>query len=235
MDAPPPPPPPPAAPPPAASSPDPWSQPGTTGWSGPPPGAQRPTNSLSVISLVFGCAQFVVCPVVGAIVAVVTGHISRGQIKRRNEQGAGMALAGLILGYIGIVFTVLVLAGGLVFILGFSGEVAQHVVRDDARDFANSVVRSEIFEHRTTPRDPQFLTATYLRENATNGCCTDDDISLADGTPITSATRADWIRNEWRIEFRRSIFHERRACFTVPATASDVVRIVDGACTSDGQ
>jgi hypothetical protein len=187
------------------------------------------------VSLVFGCAQFVVCPVIGAIVAVITGHISRGQIKRSNEQGAGMALAGLILGYIGIALTVLVLAGGLVFILGFSGEVAQHVVRDDARDFGNAVVRSEIFEQRNTPRDPQFLAATYLRETANNGCCNDDDITLADGTPITSATRADWIRNEWRMEFRRSIFHERRACFTVPLNRSDVVRIVDGACTSDGQ
>ena len=171
------------------------------------------------------------CPVIGAIVAVVTGHISRSQIKRTNEQGSGMAVAGLILGYIGIAFTVLVVAGGLVFILGFSGEVAQHAVRDDARDFANAVVRSELFEHRTTPRDPQFLTATFLRETATNGCCTDVDITLADGTPITSSTRADWIRNEWRMEFRRSIFHERRACFTVPASDSDVVRIVDGACT----
>jgi hypothetical protein len=223
------PPPPPAVPPPDASPPpvppEPWSQPAAPPWT-----AQRSTNSLSIISLVFGCAQFLVCPVIGAIVAVVTGHISRGQIKRTNEQGAGMATAGLVLGYIGIAFTVLVLVGGLVFVVGFSGEVAQHVVRDDARDFANSVVRSEIFEQRNTPRDPQFLTATYLRETTTNGCCQDDHITLADGTPITSATRADWIRNEWRMEFRRSIFHERRACFTVPESRSDVVRIVDGAC-----
>jgi len=170
------------------------------------------------------------CPVIGAIVAVVTGHIARGQIKRQHEQGAGMALAGLILGYIGIAFTALVLTGGLVFVFGFSGEVAQHIARDDARDFGNSVIRSQIFENRTTARDPQFLTATYLRETATNGCCGDDGISLADGTPITAATRADWIRNEWRMEFRRSIFHERRACLTVPETRNDVVRVIDGPC-----
>jgi hypothetical protein len=230
----PPPPPPPDTPPPGASSPaaapEPWAQPGTTGWPGPPAGTQRSTNSLSIVSLVFGCAQFVFCPVIGAIVAVVTGHISRGQIKRTNEQGAGMALTGLILGYIGIVFTLLLVAGGLVFVFGFSGEVAQHVVRDDAHDFGNAVVRSQIFEQRATARDPKFLTATYLRETATNGCCTDDDITLADGTPITSATRADWVRNEWRMEFRRSIVHERRACFTVPKNRTDVVRVVDGAC-----
>ena len=230
MDTPPPPPPPDAPPPP--TPPEPWSQPAPPGWTGAPPSAVRSTNSLSIVSLVFGCAQFVVCPVIGAVVAVVTGHISRGQIKRTNEQGAGMALAGLILGYIGIALTVLVLAGGLVFVVGFSGEVAQHVVRDDARDFGNVVVRSQLFEHRTTARDPKFLTATYVRETATNGCCGDDDITLADGTPIASATRADWVRNDWRMHFRRTIFHERHACFTVPANLDDVVRVVDGPCSS---
>jgi hypothetical protein len=201
------------------------------GWPGPAPATTRPTNPLSVVSLVFGCAQFVFCFFVGAIVAVITGHIARSQIKRTNEQGAGMALAGVILGYVGLALTALVVSGILVFIFGFSGDVAQHEVRDDAREFGNAVVRSQIFEHRTTARDPQFLSATYLRETATNGCCTDDDITLADGTPILSATRNDWARNQWQMQFKRRIVYERGACFTVPASLDDVVKVVDGYCT----
>jgi hypothetical protein len=42
------------------------------------------------------------------IPAVVCGHMARHQIRRTGEQGAGMALAGLILGWIGVGFTVLV-------------------------------------------------------------------------------------------------------------------------------
>ncbi len=42
------------------------------------------------------------------IPAVVCGHVARNQIRRTGEQGAGMALAGLILGWIGVGFTVLV-------------------------------------------------------------------------------------------------------------------------------
>jgi hypothetical protein len=43
------------------------------------------------------------------IPAVVCGHVARSQIRRTGEQGAGLALAGLILGWIGFGFTVLVL------------------------------------------------------------------------------------------------------------------------------
>jgi hypothetical protein len=66
-----------------------------------------PTNNLALISLVAGIASFVILPVIGAIIAVVTGHIARGQIKRTGESGSGMALAGLILGYVHLALFVL--------------------------------------------------------------------------------------------------------------------------------
>ena len=47
------------------------------------------------------------------IPAVVLGHMARGQIRRTGEQGAGMALAGLILGWIGVGFTVLVVVAAI--------------------------------------------------------------------------------------------------------------------------
>ena len=69
-----------------------------------------PTNSLAIVSLVCGAVGLTVVPVVGSIVAVVTGHMARGQIRQTGEGGAGMALAGLILGYAGLAFAALVTA-----------------------------------------------------------------------------------------------------------------------------
>jgi len=43
-----------------------------------------------------------VVPVIGPITAVITGHISLAQIKRTGENGRGMALAGTIIGWVGI-------------------------------------------------------------------------------------------------------------------------------------
>ena len=36
------------------------------------------------------------------LVAVVFGHLSLNQLKVRNERGRGMAIAGLVLGYVSI-------------------------------------------------------------------------------------------------------------------------------------
>ena len=71
----------------------------------PPPMAR--TNSLAITSMICGIAQFMFGPL-ATIPAVVCGHMARSQIRRTGEQGAGMALAGLILGWIGVGFTVLV-------------------------------------------------------------------------------------------------------------------------------
>ena len=55
------------------------------------------TNRLAMASLACGLAQFIVGPL-ATIPAIVLGHAARSQIKRTGEQGAGLALAGLILG-----------------------------------------------------------------------------------------------------------------------------------------
>jgi hypothetical protein len=88
-----------------------------------------PTNSLAVVSLVSGILSWLLCPLIGAIVAVVTGHAARGQIKTSGEAGGGLAMAGLVLGYISLGLTALgilfwlVLLGGLAVIgaIGSSG------------------------------------------------------------------------------------------------------------------
>jgi Domain of unknown function (DUF4190) len=70
----------------------------------------RPTNTLAIVSLVVGIASYVALPIVGAIAAIVTGHVARGQIRRTGEGGSGFALAGLILGYAHLVIAVIVIA-----------------------------------------------------------------------------------------------------------------------------
>jgi len=63
----------------------------------------RTTNTMAVVSLIFGIGCWVAIPFLGAIVAVVCGHVARGEIRRAppgTQDGDGMALAGLILGYL---------------------------------------------------------------------------------------------------------------------------------------
>jgi hypothetical protein len=67
-----------------------------------------PTNGLAIASLVCGVGAFIIG--LSFIPAIICGHIARGQIRRTGEQGGGLALAGLILGYVGgALFIVLVL------------------------------------------------------------------------------------------------------------------------------
>jgi uncharacterized protein YacL len=58
------------------------------------PSTQR-TNVLAIVSLV---SSFFI-----SIVGIITGHIALSQIKKTGEQGRGLAIAGLIIGYIGLV------------------------------------------------------------------------------------------------------------------------------------
>ncbi len=63
------------------------------------------TNNLAIVSLASSLASWFLLPVVAAIVAVITGHMARGEIRRSNGAQAGDALAivGLILGYLNLV------------------------------------------------------------------------------------------------------------------------------------
>lgn len=61
------------------------------------------TNPLAIASLICGVAQMMFWPL-ATIPAVVLGHVARHQIRRSREQGSGLALAGLILGWVGVGF-----------------------------------------------------------------------------------------------------------------------------------
>jgi hypothetical protein len=64
---------------------------------------ERTTSATAVISLVFGVICWVAIPFIGAIVAVICGHVARGEIRRAppgSIEGEGMAIAGMALGYV---------------------------------------------------------------------------------------------------------------------------------------
>lgn len=72
--------------------------------------AAQATNGLAVASLVCGLMQVFTLGIT-AIPAVILGHVARGQIRRSGERGDGMATAGLVLGWLGIAFFVLIVVG----------------------------------------------------------------------------------------------------------------------------
>lgn len=87
----------------------------------PPPGApyqQMPqTNAMAITSMILGICGLFVAWIFTAIPAVICGHIARRQIRESGgmQTGDGMALAGLITGYLVIVLTGLFVIGVIVF------------------------------------------------------------------------------------------------------------------------
>jgi hypothetical protein len=66
------------------------------------------TNQMAVASLIAGIVSWLCFPVLGALLAILFGHMARSQIRQTGEAGSGMATVGIWLGYIH--FAVLVLA-----------------------------------------------------------------------------------------------------------------------------
>lgn len=63
-----------------------------------------PTSTLAVVSLISGITGFTIFPVLGGIVALITGYMARGETRSTPPRagGDGMATAGIVLGYIQI-------------------------------------------------------------------------------------------------------------------------------------
>lgn len=87
------------------------------------PGYVRQTSSLAVISLIAGIASYFIVPVLGALVAVITGGMAKKEILQSGGRitGFGMANWGLILGWINIA---LGLIGICIFLLTILGVIS---------------------------------------------------------------------------------------------------------------
>ena len=70
----------------------------------PSPAPMTRSSTTALISMIAGIAGWTVLPFLGAIVAVITGHIAQSEIKKSGGlvTGKGMAVAGLIMGYLSI-------------------------------------------------------------------------------------------------------------------------------------
>ena len=76
------------------------------------PVATPRTNGLAVASLILGILW--VC-YLGSLLAVIFGHVGLSQIKKSNgmQTGSGLAIAGLVLGYIGLGVLIFAMLSGV--------------------------------------------------------------------------------------------------------------------------
>lgn len=111
------------------SAPPGYSQPSYTQ---PPPGYVQPqpyamynppsTNGMAIAALVCSITGLITCGIT-SIVGAILGHIARKQIAERGEGGDGLALAGIIIGWIVFGLTML----GVLFYIGFFALIFSNV------------------------------------------------------------------------------------------------------------
>lgn len=65
------------------------------------------TNVLAIVSLVTSILGL-------SLIGIITGHIGMNQIKKTGESGRGLAIAGLIIGYVALVFEIIWIVGLIV-------------------------------------------------------------------------------------------------------------------------
>lgn len=74
-----------------------------------PSSINLPNSVSAVVSLVTGILGLTFLPIIGSIIALITGYMARKEIKASPDTigGEGMAATGIILGWIGLVIAIL--------------------------------------------------------------------------------------------------------------------------------
>ena len=70
------------------------------------PIATATTNGLAIASMVLGIVWVYW---VGSILALVFGYVARKKIKETGQRGVGMAIAGIVLGWVGVASLIVVI------------------------------------------------------------------------------------------------------------------------------
>jgi hypothetical protein len=86
------------------------------GWAPYQPAPRQTTNGFAVASLVLGIA--ILCTgIIGGILAVIFGNVALNRIDQAQgaEKGRGLAIAGIVLGWIAITLTAVAAAAWLVY------------------------------------------------------------------------------------------------------------------------
>lgn len=88
--------------------------------------AIRRTSSLAIVSLVAGLLGWTLAPWLGSIIAIITGHMARGEIRRDPDavDGDGLAIAGLILGWSMVLISLVTVLAIVLFFGGLAAFVA---------------------------------------------------------------------------------------------------------------
>jgi len=83
-------------------------------------GTTVPTSGMAVASLILGIAGLTVVPAIGSVLALILGYMAKRDIRQRPTEttGEGLATAGVVMGWIGVVLTVLAVCG-FIAIFGF--------------------------------------------------------------------------------------------------------------------
>ncbi|WP_240126077.1 DUF4190 domain-containing protein [Thermomonas alba] len=86
----------------------------------------RQTSALAVVSLISGILGWTLLPFLGSVVAIVCGHLARAEIRRSPQtlEGDGLAIAGLVMGYLVIGLALLALIGAILFFGGLAALLA---------------------------------------------------------------------------------------------------------------
>ncbi len=82
--------------------------------------ATVPTNGMAIASLILGIAGLTVVPTIGSVLALILGYMAKRDIRQRPTEstGEGLATAGVVMGWIGVVLTVLAVCG-IIAMFGF--------------------------------------------------------------------------------------------------------------------
>lgn len=78
---------------------------------------QQRYTTMGIVSLIFGIVQFFALPVIGAIVAVITGYMSRNEAEQNPHLSDDLGRIGRILGWVGLALT----AAGILLLVLFLG------------------------------------------------------------------------------------------------------------------
>jgi len=73
----------------------------------PPAVAGAPTNGLAIASMICGFAELITFGL-ASVPAIILGHLARERIRQTGERGDGMAITGLVFGYLGVGFWLVV-------------------------------------------------------------------------------------------------------------------------------
>jgi hypothetical protein len=146
------------------------------GWApGTPAAPAGSTNGLAIASLVLGILWFLG---LGSILAVIFGFVARRQMRARNQGGNGLAIAGIVLGFVGIA----------VLMVGIIGVVASNGTQRTSLTVITYTqpCSSSLFNDGTTVIVRGNSGNQLAAANLSRG--TDGTANLNDGTQIPTCT-----------------------------------------------